>query len=61
MDSDRLARALARIDAAATRIAAAADKTSAGNAKRAAKLDHLREETGAALADLDALIAKLAS
>lgn len=59
MDSDRLARAMARIEAAATRIEAAAASSSAGDPQIQAKYDALRNETGAALADLDTLIARL--
>lgn len=60
MDKDRLARAMARIEAATTRIEAAAGPLLAGDAQLQARFDHLRSETGAALVDLDALLAKLA-
>lgn len=60
MDSDRLARAMARLEAATTRIEAAAGPISAGDAQLQAKFDHLRGETSAALVDLDTLLARLA-
>ncbi len=63
MDSNRLARALSRIEAAATRIEAAAGANGAPDclpdATLQGKYDQLRGEAGAALADLDALIDKL--
>lgn len=65
MDSDRLARAMARIEAAATRIEAAAAGEGAPEANSPpdlkARYEHLRSEAGAALADLDALIEGIAS
>lgn len=61
MDGDRIARALARIEAAAGRIEAAAKAPprSDGDPALARKYDTLRRETGAALAELDELIGSL--
>ena len=61
MDGDRIARALARIEAAASRIEAAAQAPSsaAGDAELARKYQALRGEAGAALAELDQLIGTL--
>ncbi len=64
MAGDRIAQALARIDAAAGRIEAAAARPSStpeisGDAELARKYETLRRETGAALADLDRLIGSL--
>lgn len=65
MDGDRIARALARIEAAAGRIEAAA-RPSALAVERAGadpeladKYQTLRREAGAALADLESLIGSL--
>jgi len=63
MAGDRIAQALARIDAAASRIEAAAAKTApasaGGDAELARRYQALRSEAGAALADLDRLIGSL--
>ena len=61
MDGDRIARALARIEAAAGRIEAAAQAPprSAGDPDLARKYDALRREAGTALAELDELIGSL--
>lgn len=61
MEGDRLARALARIEAAAGRIEAAARTPlpTPGDPELQRKYDALRRETGAALAELDSLIGKL--
>lgn len=61
MAGDRIARALARIDAAADRIGAAAGQPAspAGDPELARKYDTLRREAGAALADLDRVIGTL--
>jgi hypothetical protein len=62
MAGDRIAQALARIEAAAGRIEAAAARPApdgAGDAERARKYESLRHEAGAALADLDRLIGSL--
>jgi len=59
MAGDRIARALARIEAAADRIDAAAQRPSGGDPELARKYDALRGEAGAALAELDRLIGSL--
>ena len=63
MAGDRIAQALARIDAAAGRIEAAASgsvrASGAGDSEIASKYDALRGETSAALAELDHLIGSL--
>jgi hypothetical protein len=63
MAGDRIAQALARIDAAAGRIESAAGRPAsgpgAGDAQVARKYDNLRHETRAALAELDQLIGAL--
>ena len=61
MARDRIAQALARIEAAAGRIEAAATRPAPGNAdtELARKYDALRREAGATLADLDRLIGSL--
>lgn len=61
MEGDRLARALARIEAAAGRIEAAArtPASASGNPELQQKYDTLRREAGAALAELDSLIGTL--
>ena len=65
MDGDRIARAMARIEAAAQRIEAAARSRSGataqpeGDPELARKYEALRSEAGAALADLDRLIGSL--
>ena len=63
MAGDRIAQALARIDAAAGRIEAAASRPAvvpdSGDPELARKYATLRHETGAALADLDRLIGSL--
>ncbi len=63
MAGDRIAQALARIEAAASRIEAAAGSrapTSAGGDPEVSrKYETLRRETAAALADLDRLIGSL--
>lgn len=61
MVRERLARAMARIEAAAGRIEAAARAPSpaSGDPELQQKYDALRRETGAALAELDSLIGTL--
>ena len=61
MAGDRIAQALARIDAAAGRIEAAAAGPSlpGGDPEVVRKYETLRREAGAALADLDRLIGAL--
>ena len=64
MAGDRIARATARIEAAAARIEAAAqrppsDGGRAGDPELSRKYETLRGEAGAALAELDRLIASL--
>jgi hypothetical protein len=60
MEEDRIARALARIEAAAARIEAAGRPAGgAGDAGLALRYDALRREAGAALAELDSLIGTL--
>jgi hypothetical protein len=61
MAGDRIAQALAQIDAAAERIetAAANPAATAGDAELVRKYDTLRREAGAALAELDRLIGSL--
>jgi hypothetical protein len=59
MAGDRIARATARIEAAARRIETAAPYAAGGDAELAAKYEALRREAGAALAELDQLIGQL--
>jgi len=63
MAGDRIAQALARIDAAADRIGAAASSRASGakpgHADLASKYETLRNEVGSALAELDRLIGSL--
>ena len=63
MSGDRIARATARIEAAARRIETAAQRPSGngggGDPELAARYQALRGEAGAALAELDALIGSL--
>ena len=61
MAGDRIAQALARIDAAAGRIEAAAGRPSspADNPELQRRYEALRSEAGAALAELDRLIGAL--
>jgi hypothetical protein len=60
MDGDRIARATARIEAAARRIeAAAGNATSGGDPELSAKYQALRSKAGEALAELDRLIGSL--
>ena len=61
MAGDRIAQALARIDAAAGRIEAAAARPSlpGGDPAVVLKYEALRREAGAALAELDRLIGAL--
>ncbi|HWK42591.1 MAG TPA: hypothetical protein VNR60_11740 [Croceibacterium sp.] len=61
MDGERISRALARIGAAAGRIEAAAHAPARSRAdtELEEKYSALREEAGAALADLDRLIGSL--
>ena len=61
MSGDRITQALARIDAAAGRIEAAARRSApgSGDAELARKYATLRREASAALADLDRLIGTL--
>ena len=58
-EGDRIARAMARIEAAAGRIDAAARPTRDDDPELARKYARLREEAGSALADLDRLIGAL--
>ena len=59
MEGDRIARATARIDAAMRRIEAAAVRPARSDPELARKHEALRNEAGAALADLDRLIGSL--
>ena len=62
MSGDRIARATARIEAAAKRIEAAAQLSSGnggGDSELNTRYQALRHEAGAALAELDALIGSL--
>jgi hypothetical protein len=65
MDGDRVERAIARIEAASRRIEAVASRPAAsvvsttGEPELESKYQHLRRETGAALAELDRLIGSL--
>jgi hypothetical protein len=61
VDGERISRALARIDAAARRIeaAAAASAGSPSDPELAGKYHALRQEAGEALAELDRLIGTL--
>ena len=61
MAGDRIAQALARIDAAATRIEGAARRptSASGDPELERRYEALRDEAGAALADLDRLIGTL--
>jgi len=64
MDGDRIERALARIEAASRRIEAAAVRpvsspSSAPDGELQRKYDALRNEAGAALAELDRLLGAL--
>jgi hypothetical protein len=60
MEGDRIARATARIEAAARRIEVAAGRSaSGGDPELAAKYHALRTGTGEALAELDRLIGSL--
>ena len=63
MAGDRIAQALARIDAAASRVEAAAARGLAragdDDAELARKYETLRHEAGAALGELDRLIGSL--
>lgn len=61
MAGDRIAQALARIDAAAQRIEAAARAPAApgGDPELARKYEAVRREAGAALDELDRLIGSL--
>lgn len=62
MDGERISRALARIEAAASRIEAATQasaKSRPDGSYLAVKYQTLRNETGAALAELDRLIGSL--
>lgn len=58
-EGDRIARAMARIEAATRRIDAAARPAGDGDPELARKHARLREEAGSALADLDRLIGAL--
>ena len=58
-EGDRIARAMARIEAAAGRIDTAARPVPDGDPELARKYAALREEAGSALADLDRLIGAL--
>ena len=62
MDADRIGRALARIEAAAERIASTAggaENRPSGDEELARRHEKLRREAGAALAELDQLILAL--
>lgn len=60
MSGDRIARAIARIETASRRIEEAASRAGAGDPEISRKYHELKGETGRALAELDALIGKLA-
>jgi hypothetical protein len=59
MEGDRIARATARIEAAARRIEAAVGTSGGGDPELARKYQELRTEAGEALAELDRLIGSL--
>lgn len=59
MDRDRIATALARIDAAAARIEAAAAQPAGPDPELARKYSELRASVGDSLRELDALIGAL--
>lgn len=61
MDSVRIARALARIEAASKRIEAAASQRAQTDPRLQARYDRLRREAEGALAEVDSLIATLSS
>jgi len=61
MEGDRIARALARIEAASARIEAAAARGAASDPALQARYDRLRDEAEHALAEVDALIRALES
>ena len=61
MEGDRLSQALARIEAASTRIEAAASRRPPSDPALQARYDKLREEAKGALAEVDALIETLSS
>ncbi|GEM_PF-716925 len=61
MEGDRIARALARIEAASARIEAAAAHGAPADATLQARYDRLRSEAEHALAEVDALIKALES
>ncbi|GAA5050848.1 hypothetical protein GCM10023208_10160 [Erythrobacter westpacificensis] len=56
MEGDRIARALARIEAASARIEAAAGGCAASDPHLQARYDRLRREAESALEEVDALI-----
>ena len=60
MEGDRIARALARIEAASARIEAAAGERAASDPNLQARYDRLRREAEGVLEDVDALIESLA-
>ncbi|RIV89000.1 hypothetical protein [Aurantiacibacter zhengii] len=59
MDGDRIAQALARIEAASARIEAAALRRPAHDPLLQARYDRLRGETASALEEVEALIEAL--
>ena len=59
MDGERIAQALARIEAAAGRIEAARPVATSTNPALQAKYDRLRREAGNALAEIDRLLERL--
>ncbi len=61
MEGDRIARALARIEAASARIEAAASQRASADPAVQARYDRLRSEAEHALAEVDALIEALES
>ncbi|MGB3796932.1 MAG: hypothetical protein WA957_11580 [Alteraurantiacibacter sp.] len=61
MEGDRVTRALARIEAASTRIEAAAAHRPQSDPALQARYDRLRQQAESALAEVDALIETLSS
>ena len=61
MDGDRIAQALARIEAATARIEAAASRRPASDPLLQARYDRLRGETEGALQEVEALIEALSA
>ena len=61
MEGDRIAQALARIEAASNRIEAAAKQRTGSDPQLQVRYDRLRGEANAALAEVEALIEDLSS